>query len=342
MLALLTLIPLFLLVLAIPPAFGAVDFTTDKELYHTGDIVTISGTVEYNKKVPFVVIKTASLDSPLADIGQPSPNSDGSFTHSFKLAGNNWNTDGTFTITVVYDGQKAVKTAQYQKEPPKSKPEPKPETKPETKPKPDPAPAKPDTQTPKPDAKPAFETLKLQIPGFPSYEKSPQYYVDRYNSEPEYKSWFDSQFPSHSIKDVVGYKQTHIDGFLSSDESPQSYIDRYNSEPEYKSWFDSQFPDTSIYNVLGYADPVAIPQWIKSTAKQWGEKEISESDFVPAIAFLLENDIIMISEIPNPANNDIPKWVRNSAYWWSQDLITQDEFLNSIKFLIREGLIPAN
>ncbi|RNJ78298.1 MAG: hypothetical protein EB829_05070 [Nitrosopumilus sp. H8] len=146
----------------------------------------------------------------------------------------------------------------------------------------------------------------------------------------------------HSIEDVAGYKQTHVGGFPSNDQSPQSYIDRYNSEPEYKSWFDSQFPGISMHNVLGYEDPVAIPSWVKSTAKQWGEQKIPESDFAPAIQFLLDNGIIMVSEIPDPTNNAIPKWVRNSAYWWSQDLITQDEFLNSIKFLVREGLIPAN
>jgi len=52
------------------------------------------------------------------------------------------------------------------------------------------------------------ETLKQQritthIPGFPDPTKDPQYYVDRYNKEPEYKAWFDRNFPGQSIYQVL-------------------------------------------------------------------------------------------------------------------------------------------
>lgn len=50
-----------------------------------------------------------------------------------------------------------------------------------------------------------FPTLKFKIPNFPSLDKSPQYYIDRYNNESIYKSWFDSQFPNDSIYNVLGY-----------------------------------------------------------------------------------------------------------------------------------------
>ncbi len=135
-----------------------------------------------------------------------------------------------------------------------------------------------------------------------------------------------------------------IPNFPSLDKSPQYYIDRYHNESSYKSWFDSQFPDVSIYNILGYEDPVSVPDWIRSNAEWWAAGAITDSTFVTGIEFMLENNIIMISNVPsgNVSGDEIPDWIRNSAYWWSQDLISEDEFVNSLKFLIQEGIIVIN
>ena len=42
-----------------------------------------------------------------------------------------------------------------------------------------------------------------KIPGFPNPEKDLQYYLDRYNDEPNYKDWFDRNFPGQTIEEVV-------------------------------------------------------------------------------------------------------------------------------------------
>ena len=42
-----------------------------------------------------------------------------------------------------------------------------------------------------------------KIPGFPDPEKDLQYYIDRYNNEPNYKDWFDRNFPDQTIQSVV-------------------------------------------------------------------------------------------------------------------------------------------
>ena len=42
-----------------------------------------------------------------------------------------------------------------------------------------------------------------KIPNFPNPEKDLQYYLDRYNDEPNYKDWFDRNFPDQTIQDVV-------------------------------------------------------------------------------------------------------------------------------------------
>jgi hypothetical protein len=61
------------------------------------------------------------------------------------------------------------------------------------------------------------QAIELAIPGsFPEPEpekeiapfvdpnQDPQYYIDRYNSEPTYKAWFDENFPDQTIYEAVG------------------------------------------------------------------------------------------------------------------------------------------
>jgi hypothetical protein len=78
--------------------------------------------------------------------------------------------------------------------------------------------------------------------------------VDRYNNEPNYKEWFDENFPEYdSIYQAVGLKEVkEIAPFVDPTQDPQYYVDRYNNEPNYKEWFDENFPEyDSIYEAVG-------------------------------------------------------------------------------------------
>ena len=46
---------------------------------------------------------------------------------------------------------------------------------------------------------------KSQIADFVDKTKNPDYYLDRYYSEPVYKSWFDRNYPNLTIEQAVGY-----------------------------------------------------------------------------------------------------------------------------------------
>ncbi len=83
---------------------------------------------------------------------------------------------------------------------------------------------------------------------------------------------------------------------------------------------------------------------MKIDAGKWATGAIPDSTFVAGIEFLLENNIIMISDISSGdvSGDEIPNWIRNNALWWSQDLIPEYEFVNSLKFLIQEGIIVIN
>jgi len=104
-----------------------------------------------------------------------------------------------------------------------------------------------------------------KIPDFIDPKKGAQYYLDRYNDEPAYKKWFDSNFPDYTIEEAIELAipdafsepepEKKIAPFVDPDEDPQYYIDRYNNEPTYKKWFDENFPDQTIYEAVGVEVP---------------------------------------------------------------------------------------
>jgi len=317
-----------LLFTPIIPVFATVDnFTTDKTLYYGDDSMVISGKVDYDPTLFSIIIQIITPSgNGLAHVDSISPKPDGSFTKTIHVGGPTWSEDGKYTIKVSYGGN-FEKFIDYEKTI-NSQPNPKSNTSQQNI-----------IKNPAVDTDISFtENPKMRILGFPSFDKSPQYYVDRYNDEPDYQSWFDSQFPSYTIEQVVGYTTTHIENFPSFDKSPQYYVDRYNDEPDYQSWFDSQFPGKTIYDILGFS--TYIPDWIKTYAKNWANGGMSDHEFMAGLDFMLQHQIIVIANLDYDSTIDeIPPWFRNTAHWWASDLISQQEFINSIKYLIQEDII---
>ncbi|MGI0077722.1 MAG: Ig domain-containing protein, partial [Nitrosopumilaceae archaeon] len=56
----------------------------------------------------------------------------------------------------------------------------------------------PSTKEPEPEPEPA-----KKIPDFVDPKKGAQYYLDRYNDEPAYKKWFDTNFPDYTIEEAI-------------------------------------------------------------------------------------------------------------------------------------------
>ncbi len=98
----------------------------------------------------------------------------------------------------------------------------------------------------------------------------PQVYVDRYDSDPAYRAWFDSGFPDLTIWRAVGLADTAppppppppsttqrgtpdpaFAPFMSSSVDPQVYVDRYNSDRSYREWFDTNFAGLTIRQAVG-------------------------------------------------------------------------------------------
>jgi len=100
--------------------------------------------------------------------------------------------------------------------------------------------------------------------------------------------------------------------------------------------------------LYAFAEPIQnkefdsiIPHWIKNNAAWWSNGIITDSEFLTAIEFLIENDIIKIQGIIKNSESSevIPLWIRNNAEWWSSGLISDDNFISGIKYLIEVGII---
>ena len=153
-----------------------------------------------------------------------------------------------------------------------------------------------------------FSPVELGIAPFVEPNQDPQYYVDRYNNEPNYKKWFDDNFPEYdSIYQAVGLEEPLAipAPFVEPYQDPQYYVNRYNNEPDYKKWFDDNFPEyDSIYQAVGLKETTQLP-----TAPE-----------------------------PKPK---IPEWVRNIFNWYADERISEDEINESMEFLIAEGIIKV-
>ena len=141
-----------------------------------------------------------------------------------------------------------------------------------------------------------FSTLKLQIPNFPALDKPPQYYIDRYNGEPSYKTWFDSQFPNESIYNILGY------------EDPVSVPSWIRNNAEW--WATGKINDSAFVsgiefmlenNIImvstspsGNVSDDDIPDWIRNNAHWWSQDLISEDEFINSLEYLIREGIITI------------------------------------------------
>lgn len=305
----------------------------NKQNYVFGDVVVISGKVTFEEGIFIGLQIITPQKSDIVVIDQFFPQKDGSFSKSYKAQGPKWSDDGTYSARLVYKDKVFEKTFNFKKLE-NLEIESKPLTKQNT------------NQTQNSEEPSSEENInpKLQVQGFPDPSNAPNYYLERYSKEQEYKDWFDKTFPNFTINEIVGYKSTHVEGFPDNSKSPWYYVDRYNTEEIYRDWFDSQFPTKSIYVVLDYPEEffLKVPNWVKNNANWWSANQISDSDFLGGIAYLINEGILVVpivSESEYSDSQQVPLWVKNTARWWSEEKINENEFLKGIQFLVENGII---
>jgi len=99
-----------------------------------------------------------------------------------------------------------------------------------------------------------------------------------------------------------------------------------------------------IYKIptLMSTNVIEIPDWIKNNALWWSNNQISETDFVSGIEYMIQKRIIVIPQIPQTESNqsnEVPSWIKNNAGWWGQGLITDADFVGGLEYMIKSGII---
>ena len=84
-----------------------------------------------------------------------------------------------------------------------------------------------------------------------------------------------------------------------------------------------------------------IPSWVKSNAGWWAAGQISDSDFVLGIQFLITEGVMTIppTESGTSSSQEIPNWIKSNAEWWSNGQITDLDFVSGIQYLISNGIM---
>jgi hypothetical protein len=136
-------------------------------------------------------------------------------------------------------------------------------------------------------------------------------------SEPQVPQWFktnasfwskdliDDQTFSNGIKFLINEKIMNIPNlrefepqpklhFIEEEKGPQHYIDRYYNDKNYQEWFDTNYPEYTIEEAVGYTTDLKIPEWVKTNAALWTDDQISDSEFVTGVQYLIEQGIITL------------------------------------------------
>jgi hypothetical protein len=84
-----------------------------------------------------------------------------------------------------------------------------------------------------------------------------------------------------------------------------------------------------------------FPNWLKNNAKSWSEDKITKEEFVSAIKYMINFEMIdiPISDFKSAWEVTVPDWVKHIAGWWGDEKISDLEFSKSIQFLLENKII---
>jgi len=109
---------------------------------------------------------------------------------------------------------------------------------------------------------------------------------------------------------------------------------------------DVSTPEPSTPTSTKDVKKLEIPNWIRNTAKWFGEGAIGESDFTSALQYMIKNGIMKIPNLPDHSTNlseyKVPDWIKNNALWWSEGKISDDDFVKGLHFLVDKGIIKLD
>ena len=125
--------------------------------------------------------------------------------------------------------------------------------------------------------------------------------------------------PSQTLSPAISFafdseKAYQVNAYLTF--LPQNVLDK-NNPSDYSPFLKSENHLASPLKVsfttggsISYAQPAqkqVVPEWIRNNAAWWSENQIGDTDFLQGIQYLIENNIIVILNLPEP--KPIPSFV---------------------------------
>ena len=102
---------------------------------------------------------------------------------------------------------------------------------------------------------------RTRVPGFPDPEVGAETYVLLYDTDAEFRAWFDEVFPEYEIADVVGEPDEQAGSATPTFPDPRVglsvYLDLYETDAGFREWFDETYPDSTVAEVVGGAGAAA-------------------------------------------------------------------------------------
>lgn len=96
-------------------------------------------------------------------------------------------------------------------------------------------------------------------------------------------------------------------------------------------------------NVYADATMNLVPAWVKQVALLWSQDEISDTDFINNMRWLVEHRIIPVEDLIGNVNGFMmPDSVKKIAYSWSRGNVPDSEFVHGIEYLIQNGVIELD
>ena len=114
-------------------------------------------------------------------------------------------------------------------------------------------------------------------------------------------------------------------------------------EPVVEEWFKKMADSTQTTQVT--EEVADIPFWIRNSAGWWAEGQLSDSDFVSGIQWLIANGIIEIpytEQSTETTSGEIPDWIKNNAGWWANEKIPDSAFVSGLQWLISNGIMKVS
>jgi hypothetical protein len=107
----------------------------------------------------------------------------------------------------------------------------------------------------------------------------------------------------------------------------------YDNEPV------TRFAESATF--VSTTPEIVVPSWIKNNAGWWASDQITDSDFVSGLQWLISNGIMSIppTEQGVASDNVIPSWIKNNAEWWADGLIDNFAFVTGLQWLITNGIM---